>query len=74
MFCAQHALDIGDNRTTQHRSQTYSAHKIDAGRIGATCAEVLTPINAAIIRKTRSMVEASTAKGTIVLEGVHSSW
>ena len=53
----------------QHHLLSYVAGEIDAGRLRTTVAEVLTPINAANMRKAHAMVEAGTARGKIVLEG-----
>lgn len=53
----------------QHRLLNHVADEIDAGHIRTTLAEVLSPINAANLRKAHGMIEAGTAKGKIVLEG-----
>jgi len=53
----------------QHELLTYVAGEIDAGRIRTTLDTVLTPINAANMRKAHAFIETGTAKGKIVLEG-----
>ena len=55
----------------QHKLLTYVAGQIDAGRIRTTISEVLTPINAANLRKAHAMVETGAAKGKIVIEGFY---
>jgi len=53
----------------QHELLSHVAREIDAGHIRTTLSEVLSPINAANLRKAHAMIEAGTAKGKIVLEG-----
>ncbi|WP_305984172.1 zinc-binding alcohol dehydrogenase family protein [Roseibium sp. MMSF_3544] len=53
----------------QHELLTYVAGEIDTGRIRTTLDTVLTPINAANMRKAHALIETGTAKGKIVLEG-----
>lgn len=45
------------------------AQLADAGRIRTTLAEVLSPINAANLKKAHAILESGKAKGKIVLEG-----
>lgn len=45
------------------------ADEIDAGRIQTTVSEVLSPINAANMRKAHEMVETGTTRGKLVVEG-----
>lgn len=45
------------------------AQLIDAGKIKTTLTEVLSPINAANLKKAHSVLESGKAKGKIVLEG-----
>ncbi|ARU01294.1 zinc-binding alcohol dehydrogenase family protein [Yoonia vestfoldensis] len=52
----------------QHHLLSYVADEIDAGRLRTTLDIVLTPINAATLRKAHAMIETGTAKGKIVLE------
>jgi zinc-binding alcohol dehydrogenase family protein len=53
----------------QHRLLSFVADEIDAGHLRTTVSEVLSPIDAANLRKAHAMIEAGTAKGKIVLEG-----
>ncbi len=53
----------------QHHLLNEVAKQIDAGNIRTTVSEILTPINAANMRKAHAMIETGTAKGKIVLEG-----
>lgn len=53
----------------QHNLLNHVAEQIDAGHIRTTLSEVLSPINAANLRKAHKMIEAGTAKGKIVVEG-----
>lgn len=53
----------------QHRLLSFVADQIDAGQMRTTLSEVLSPINAANLRKAHAMIETGTAKGKIVLEG-----
>ncbi|MGQ2905855.1 MAG: zinc-binding alcohol dehydrogenase family protein [Neoaquamicrobium sediminum] len=45
------------------------AGMIDAGKIKTTVTEVLSPINAATLKKAHALLETNRAKGKIVLEG-----
>ncbi|MFG6083801.1 zinc-binding alcohol dehydrogenase family protein [Paracoccus litorisediminis] len=53
----------------QHNLLNYVSAQIDAGHIRTTLSEVLSPIDAANLRKAHQMIEAGTAKGKIVVEG-----
>lgn len=45
------------------------ARLVDAGRIRTTVTEVLSPINAANLKKAHALIESGKARGKIVLEG-----
>lgn len=53
----------------QHRLLSFVADEVDAGRLSTTMSEVLTPINAANLRRAHGLIETGRAKGKIVLEG-----
>lgn len=53
----------------QHRLLSFVADEVDAGRLGTTMSEVLSPINAANLRRAHGLIETGGAKGKIVLEG-----
>lgn len=52
----------------QHRLLSFVADEIDARRIRSTVSEVLSPINAATLRRAHEMIETGRARGKIVLE------
>ncbi len=68
-FMFARAMHQTPDMIEQHRLLNHVADEIDAGHIRTTLAEVLSPINAANLRKAHGMIEAGTAKGKIVLEG-----
>lgn len=53
----------------QHRLLSFVADEVDAGRLSTTMSEVLSPINAANLRRAHGLIETGRAKGKIVLEG-----
>lgn len=68
-FMFARAMHKTPDMIEQHRLLTFVAEEIDVGHIRTTLTEVLTPINAANLRKAHAMIEAGTAKGKIVVEG-----
>ena len=52
----------------QHRLLNHVSAEIDAGRIRTTLDTVLSPINAANLRKAHALIETGTAKGKVVIE------
>lgn len=52
----------------QHRLLSFVADEVDAGRLSTTMSEVLSPINAANLRRAHGLIETGRAKGKIVLE------
>lgn len=52
----------------QHHLLGWVADEIDAGRILTTVSGVISPINAANMRKAHVMVETGTTMGKLVLE------
>ncbi len=68
-FMFARAMHQTPDMIKQHELLTWVAGEIDAGRIRTTVSEVLSPINAANMRKAHALVETGVAKGKIVLEG-----
>jgi NADPH:quinone reductase len=68
-FMFARAMHKTPDMIAQHELLSFVAAEVDAGRIRTTVSEILTPINAANLRKAHAMIEAGTAKGKIVLEG-----
>ena len=54
----------------QHKLLSWVAGEIDAGRIRSTVSQVLSPINADIMREAHRLIETGKAKGKIVIEGI----
>jgi zinc-binding alcohol dehydrogenase family protein len=68
-FMFARAMHKTPDMIKQHELLTYVAGEIDAGRIRTTLDTVLSPINAENMRKAHALIETSTAKGKIVIEG-----
>ena len=68
-FMFARAMHQTPDMIEQHNLLTHVANEIDVGRIRTTVSEVLSPINAANMRKAHGMVETGSAKGKIVVEG-----
>lgn len=68
-FMFARAMHQTPDMIEQHNLLNHVAEQIDAGHIRTTLSEVLSPINAANLRKAHKMIEAGTAKGKIVVEG-----
>jgi NADPH:quinone reductase len=68
-FMFARAMHLTPDMIEQHRLLSYVAQEIDHGRIRTTVSEVLTPINAANMRRAHKLIEDGTTKGKIVLEG-----
>lgn len=61
-----------DDMLEQHKLLTLVAHWIDAGRIQSTLTEILSPINAANLRKAHAKLESGSMIGKFVLTGWNS--
>jgi zinc-binding alcohol dehydrogenase family protein len=61
-----------DDMLEQHNLLTHVAHWIDAGRIQSTLTEILSPINAANLRKAHAKLESGRMIGKLVLTGWNS--
>jgi len=68
-FMFARAMHQTPDMIEQHNLLNFVAEQIDAGRLRTTLSDVLSPINAANLRKAHKMIEAGTAKGKIVVEG-----
>ena len=68
-FMFARAMHQTPDMIEQHRLLSFVAGEVDAGRIRTTVSTILSPINAANMRKAHAMIEAGTAKGKIVVEG-----
>jgi NADPH:quinone reductase len=68
-FMFARAMHQTPDMVEQHLLLSFVADEVDAGRIRTTVSEVLSPINAANLRKAHAMIEAGSAKGKIVIEG-----
>ncbi|MEM9560670.1 MAG: zinc-binding alcohol dehydrogenase family protein [Planctomycetota bacterium] len=53
----------------QHKLLKWAAQQVDAGKIQTTLSKVMSPINAANLRRAHAELEAGFATGKIVLEG-----
>ena len=67
-FMFARAMHQTPDMIEQHNLLNHVAEQIDAGHIRTTLSEVLSPINAANLRKAHKMIEAGTARGKIVVE------
>ncbi len=67
-FMFARAMHQTPDMIEQHKLLGWVADEIDAGRIRTTVSDVLSPINAANMRKAHTMVETGTTKGKLVLE------
>ena len=63
------AMHQTDDMIEQHRLLNHVADEIDAGHIRTTVSEVLSPINAEMMRLAHAKIETGRAKGKIVLSG-----
>ena len=63
------AMHKTDDMIEQHRLLNHVADEIDAGHIRTTLSEVLSPINAEMMRLAHTKIETGKAKGKIVLNG-----
>jgi NADPH:quinone reductase-like Zn-dependent oxidoreductase len=61
-----------DDMLEQHNLLTHVAHWIDSGRIQSTLTEILSPINAANLRKAHAKLESGRMIGKLVLTGWNS--
>ena len=69
-FMFARAMHQTPDMIEQHHLLSFVADEIDAGRIRTTLDTVLSPINADTMTKAHAMIEAGTAKGKVVVEGL----
>ncbi len=53
----------------QHRLLNWTAQRVDDGSMQSTASTVLSPVNAANLRKAHTLIESGTSKGKVVVEG-----
>jgi len=68
-FMFARAMHQSPDMIEQHNLLSWVASEIDAGRIRTTVSEVLSPINAASLRKAHRLIETGKAQGKITING-----